>query len=131
MTSRPANAEIYLVGKGYHNNEEVTLKLEELLFNWNIQKMNDWIVPIPQDFYLEIVYGLYYLYQRQTYFVEKNLEFVKHEYSLSTRPPKITDIFARKGTSDKNYKEFSLRQKMVEEWKRKYPITPIREEDKL
>ena len=131
MTSRPANAEIYLVGKGYRNNEDVTAKLEELLFNWNIQKMNDWIVPIPQDFYLEIVYSLYYLYQRQSYFVEKNLEFVKHEYSFSTRPPRITDIFARKGTSDKNYKEFSLRQKMVEEWKRKYPITPIREEDKL
>jgi hypothetical protein len=131
MTSRPANAEIYLVGKGYHQDESVTSKLEELLFNWDIRKMNDWIVPIPRDFYLEIVYSLYYIYQRQTYFVDKNLEFVKHEYSLSTKPPKITDIFARKGTDDKNYKEFSLRQQMVEEWKRKYPITKIKEEDKL
>jgi hypothetical protein len=63
--------------------------------------------------------------------VDKNLEFVKHEYSLSTKLPKITDIFARKGTDDKNYKEFLLRQRMVEEWKRKYPIPIIREKDKL
>lgn len=131
MTSRPANAEIYLIGKGYRQDESVTAKLEELLFNWNIKKMTDWIVPIPRDFYLEIVYSLYYIYQRQTYFVDKNLEFVKHEYSLSTKLPKITDIFARKGTDDKNYKEFLLRQRMVEEWKRKYPIPIIREKDKL
>ena len=132
MTSRPANAEIYLIGKGYRKNEEVTRKLEELLFDWNIEKMMDWIVPIPQYFYLDLVYALYVLYQRQTIFVEKNLEFTKHEYALnSNHAPGIKDIFARKGTDDKNYTEFLMRQQMVNEWKRKYPILKIREEDKL
>ena len=131
MTSRPANAEIYLIGRGYRCDEKVTNKLEELLFDWNIEKMNEWIIPVTRYFYLQIVYSLYYLYQRQTYFVEKNLEFVKHEYDMSKTPPTIMQIFARKGTSDPNYKELLLRQKMVNIWKEKYPIKRISEHDKL
>lgn len=130
MTSRPANAEIYLIGKGYRSNEVVTNKLEELLFNWDITKMKYWIIPVPRSFYLQIVYSLYYLYQRQTYFVQKNLEFVENEYKLvGGKYPNIMQIFSRKGTE--NYKELSLRQQIVNVWKRQYPIIQIEESDKL
>jgi hypothetical protein len=130
MTSRPGNSEIYLVGKGYKENVKVTEKLEDLLFHWDIKRVNDWIVPIPKYFYLEIVYTLYYIFQRQIYFLQKNIEFVKHEYKLSTTPPLIMDIF-RRGRKDKNAQEINLRQQMVDVWKNKYPIGPIQQSDKL
>ena len=130
MTSRPANSEIYLIGKGYKEDIKVTEKLEELLFNWDIKRMNDWIVPLPKYFYLQLVYSLYYIYQRQIYFLNKNIEFVKHEYELSSKPPFIIDVFKR-GRRDKNVKEINLRQQMVDIWKKKYPIGPINPSDKL
>jgi len=130
MTSRPGNSEIYLVGKGYKEDVKVTEKLEDLLFHWDIERVNDWIVPIPKYFYLEIVYTLYYIFQRQIYFLQKNIEFVKHEYNLSTKPPLIMDIF-RRGRKDKNAQEINLRQQMVDVWKNKYQIGPIQQSDKL
>jgi hypothetical protein len=130
MTSRPANAEIYIIGKGYRENETITKMLETLLFTWNISKINKWIVPVPRSFYLQIIYSLYVIYDRQAYFVSKNVEFTKHEYDLKKTNPSIVDIF-RRDYKDKNRRELQLRQQMVTEWKKKYPIGPISQNDLL
>lgn len=130
MTSRPANSEIYLIGKGYKEDIKITEKIENLLFTWDAKKINDWIVPLPTYFYVQLVYALYYINQRQIYFLQKNVEFVKHEYSLSTKPPYIMDIFKR-GRKDKNVQEINVRKQMVDAWKQMYPISSMKFSDYL
>ena len=130
MTSRPGNSEIYLVGKFYKEDVNVTRILEKILYNWDQKYMDEWIVPVPKTFYLQLVYASYYIYDRQMYFINKNTELATYEYEKGVKLSPIFDIFKRP-KNDKTLKEITLRQEIVNEWKRKYQIGPIDKRDQL
>jgi len=130
MTSRPGNSEIYLIGKFYKEDVNVTKMLEKMLYNWDRRFMDDWIVPVPKTFYLHVVYASYYIYNRQMYFINKNTELAMYEYEKGKKLSSIIDIF-RRPKDDKTLIEITLRQKMVNEWKKQYQIGSIDYRDQL
>lgn len=121
MTSRPGNSEIYIVGKYYKKDENVISTLETLLYDWEKTKIDFPIEPIPKEFYLQLVYDLYYIYGRQKHFIDKNVYLVKREYEMSKKLPYFTDIMKRNYTDESRH-EIIIRQQIVEYWKKAYPI---------
>lgn len=127
MTSRPGNSEIYLIGKGYKRNDSVTKILEDILYSWDVKYMNEWIVPISKEFYLEIVLALYEIYNRQIYFVDKNVELVKNEYEKAKVVRDRDGKYIRLVPQEKHFlreskKEFDIRVDIVTEWLKNYDI---------
>jgi len=104
--------------------------LEKMLYNWDRRFMDDWIVPVPKTFYLHVVYASYYIYNRQMYFINKNTELAMYEYEKGKKLSSIIDIF-RRPKDDKTLIEITLRQKMVNEWKKQYQIGSIDYRDQL
>jgi 23S rRNA U2552 (ribose-2'-O)-methylase RlmE/FtsJ len=121
VTSRPGNSEIYIVGKYYKKDENVISTLETLLYDWDKTKIDFPIEPIPKEFYLQLVYDLYYIYGRQKQFIDKNVYLVKREYEISKQLPGFIDIMRRDHT-DESKKEIIIRQDIVNFWEKAYPI---------
>jgi hypothetical protein len=121
VTSRPGNSEIYIVGKYYKKDENVISTLETLLYDWDKTKIDFPIEPIPKEFYLQLVYDLYYIYGRQKQFIDKNVYLVKREYEMSKQLPGFIDIMRRDRT-DESKKEIIIRQDIVNFWENAYPI---------
>lgn len=130
MASRAGNSEIYIVGKGYKKDEDVIDLLMHTLVTWNEKSMQTYIEPITEDFYVKLVYALYYIYGRQLRFLKKNMDIVRvvSEMFKGKEPKHINSIDIER-TSEKD--EFILRKKMVEEWKMKFPIPPLQLKDDL
>ena len=93
LASRGGNSEIYIVGKGYKRNQSVIDQLMYQLVNWSKDTMNTFFEPITQDFYVRLVYMLYYIYGRQLHFLKKNMDCVKAMYVLNTQPRNINVSF--------------------------------------
>jgi hypothetical protein len=121
MTSRPGNAEIYIVGKGYKYNEDIIKRLEEVLYSWSEEKVEESLVPIPDNFYANIVFDLYYIYGRQIQFIKKTTDLITHEYKQSNRVAKIGDIFHRP-FHDPFKIELAFRTNIVKSWQKQYDI---------
>lgn len=130
MSSRPGNSEIYIVGKYYKENKAITKRLENILYNWKRELIDIAFEPISEEFYLQLVYNLYYIYGRQKYFLDKILKLVELEYKNSSNLPKIIDILKRPD-NDESKKENNFRSNIVRIWKKLYPIKPILDKDKL
>ena len=119
MSSRPANSEIYIIGKGYTKNQDVIDVLVEYLIHWKEDSIYEFIEPITEDFYLKMVYILYYVYERQIYFLKKNMCFVKALYDKKIN--KFFQIF-KNNLLKEQVSELDKRQEVVDEWKEKFPI---------
>jgi len=128
MASRPSSSEIYIIGKGYKRDDaSVALidRLIEILSNWNTDTINEYFEPVTEDFYLKLVYCSYYIYQRQLFYLEKNMDCVEELYQLSRNPKDISEKMIRQ-TIEKEH--FDFRQSVVDEWKTKFPISNLAKE---
>jgi len=125
LASRPANSEIYIVGKGYKKDQKVI----DLFMNaLKTKKWNETIVPLKEDFYFELVYALHCIYGRQIVFLKKNLDCVEELYAVKEEEHKKRRLDLRKffnkysdlekKTDTEYWKEFEMRENMVEYWKK-------------
>jgi len=128
MASRPANSEIYVIGKGYTKNQDIIDLLVQYLIDWKEETVYDFIEPISEDFYLKTVYMLYYIYERQIYFLKKNMCFVKALYEKKIN--KFFQIFKIQSLKDQ-VDDLSNRQGIVDEWKNIFPIPFLEKRDDL
>ena len=128
MASRPGNSEIYIVGKGYKKDEMVIKKLYESLINWDKDTIYKFIEPITGDFYVKILYILYYIYKRQLYFLKKNMKFVNDLYDITTDSKNINLYLIKQNGK---MKEIEERQKIVDKWKTTFKIPYLPKEDDL
>jgi hypothetical protein len=84
--------------------------------------------PITQDFYVKLVYILYFIYGRQLNFLKKNMDCVKAMYVID-RQPKNINIHLISRSTEKD--EFELRKKIVESWKNKFKVSYLPKQDDL
>ena len=114
VSSRPANSEIYIIGKGYKGyNKEAMTELLEALVMWKTKDMsNKQISEIKEEFYATLIYASYKIYQRQIYFIEKNVRLIKEYYNTH------------------NIDNFEDRERydMVTDWVKTYPLGNITKE---
>ena len=128
MASRPSSSEIYIIGKGYKRDDASDAlidRLIEILSNWNTDTINEYFEPVTEDFYLKLVYCSYYIYQRQLFYLEKNMDCVEELYQLSRNPKDISEKMIGQ-TIEKEH--FDFRQSVVDEWKTKFPISNLAKE---
>lgn len=130
MASRGGNSEIYIIGKGYKKDQSVIDILMSALQNWNEESIKTYITPITEDFYVKLVYALYYIYGRQLHFLKKNMDIVKalYGYYKGKEPSKIDDVDIKKAGEST---EFSFRQELVNIWKINYPVPNLLKADDL
>ena len=130
IASRGGNSEIYIIGKGYKKDQAVIDILMNALITWNKKTIDGYITPITEDFYVKLVYALYYIYGRQLRFLKKNMDVVKATYDMfkgkDTKYISPTDI---EKTSEQL--EFSFRKQLVDTWKVKFPVPPLSKMDDL
>ena len=121
MASRGGNSEIYIIGKGYKKDQGVIDTLMDALVHWNKASVNTYITPITEDFYVKLVYALYYIYGRQLHFLKKNMDIVKalYGYFKGRETSKINDVDIKNAGESE---EFNFRQHLVNTWKIKYPV---------
>ena len=114
ITSRPANSEIYIIGLGYKGyNTSAMNELFSALERWNQSPIpNEQISEIREEFYASLVYASYKIYERQIYFIKKNVKLIKDYYETSYKP----------GFVDEE------RRDMVKLWISKYPLGNITKE---
>jgi len=135
MASRGGNSEIYIVGKGYKKDQTIIDTLSNIALHWSKSTLNSYIEPVTEDFYVQLVYALYYIYERQISFLRKNMDCVEALYS---KAPDVRQIFNKdkrqirftlSDTSEKD--EFEFRKKIVDDWKFKFPVKYLTKEDDL
>jgi len=120
MASRPANSEIYVVGKGYTNNPELVDLLMEKLEQWT-PDMHIQIEPIKEDFYLQAVYALHYVYERQISFLQKNMNCVQTMYDkIKGKDLKQVNVYTIGKTCSNE--DFEYRKLLVEYWKDQFKV---------
>ena len=130
MASRGGNSEIYIIGKGYKKDQGVIDTLMDAIVHWNKKSVNTFITPITEDFYVKLVYALYYIYGRQLVFLKKNMDIVKATYNyFNGREPKYINASDIEKTTEGE--DFKFRKQLVEIWKNKYPILPLTKADDL
>ena len=90
-TSRPANSEIYIIGKQYKRTEfESNLSiLKTYLSTWNEDYNRKCITPITEQFYCEIVKYSYLVYDRQINMLNENINcaYEYYNYLLKNKIP--------------------------------------------
>jgi len=128
MISRPASSEIYIVCKGYKIDENIISNLEQVLVVWSENTINTYLVPIAEDFYLKMVYALYYVYDRQLHFLKKNMEITKKLYEIN-KEPKSVSLHLMNQTGQ--IKEYEFRKSIIDHWKVMFPVPYLPKEDDL
>jgi len=118
QTSRPANSEMYIIGKGfkgYHEIESIYTQLMQLLVTWNDMKeeerMSNYIVPIPEHVYLTMYLALHRIYKRQIQYIKNNITTVSELYPS---PATIQTV--------KNHYFFKQEQHRLREWVKRFDI---------
>lgn len=130
LASRGGNSEIYIIGKGYKKDQDVIDTLMHSLKTWDKKSVNTYITPITEDFYVKLVYALYYIYGRQLVFLKKNMDIVKATYEyFNGREPKYINAPDIEKTSEGE--EFKFRKQLVDIWKNKFPVPPLLKADDL
>lgn len=128
MISRPASSEIYIVCKGYKIDENIINNLEQVLSHWSENTIDTYLVPIAEDFYLKMVYALYYVYDRQLHFLKKNMEITKKLYEIN-KEPKSVSLHLMNQTGQ--IKEYEFRKSIIDHWKVMFPVPYLPKEDDL
>jgi hypothetical protein len=118
QTSRPANSELYIVGKGFKGFEESRSIIEQLthiLTTWTEipenERMKEYIVPIPEDAYLKMYHALYRIYKRQIRYIQQNIKAVNELYPA---PAVFTNV--------RTLSFFKSEQIRLQEWKKRFMI---------
>jgi hypothetical protein len=120
QTSRPANSELYVIGKGFKGYQDeqtklITDQLFELLATWKEKsdgdRMKEYIVPIPDDVYLTMFHTLHRIYKRQMYYINQNIKAVSELYPLPA-------IFHHV----RNHPFYKSEQERLQQWKHKFTI---------
>lgn len=125
LSSRPSSSEIYIIGKGYNSNPLITEKLYDCLLNWDKDIINKFIEPINIDFYMKLIYILYYIYKRQLLYLKKNMDFVNSMYKISTD---LKDVNLSTVKKAGKIKEIEDRQIMVNNWKKMFIVPKLPKE---
>lgn len=110
-TSRAANSEVYLVGKGFKKNKEIISTLLDTLSSWNPEKMNSYLVPVPEDFYLTIFLALHRIYNRQMHYIQQNINTARDMFPT---PAQFHHV--------KHHPFFKSEQQRLFQWKNKFDI---------
>ena len=130
IASRGGNSEIYIIGKGYKKNQDIIDTLMHSLKTWDKKSVDTYITPITEDFYVKLVYALYYIYKRQLLFLKKNMDIVKAVYDyFKGREPKYINASDIEKTSESG--EFNFRKTLMDIWKNKFPVSPLLKADDL
>lgn len=116
-TSRAANSEVYIIGKGFKINEDIITTLTKRLQTWysdsTNNNMNTYIVPVPEDFYLTIFWSLHRIYQRQIYYIQQNINVVKMLYEKG---------YTAEFYNVRRLHFFKKEQERLTNWKRNFSI---------
>ena len=120
MSSRPANSEVYIIGKYYEKNQDVIDRLEHILSNWNESYLSTFFVPVSTDHYLRTCYSLYYIFQRQIDTINKDIELFHKNKGFNS----FEDILMREDT-DETKQELEDRINVVDMWLKAFPIDKI------
>jgi hypothetical protein len=115
---------VYVIGKVFRLNkktEEITALLMEHLTTWNSYKMDTYMVPVPESFYLTVYTALYHIYQRQINYIRQNINAVSELYT--TGPAQFYHV--------RTHPFYQSEQQRLQEWKKKFNIPIIRECDSL
>lgn len=112
-TSRAANSEVYLVGKGFKLKQDVIDILMNTLTTWSSDKMNEYIVPLPEDVYLTIFLALHRIYKRQIEYIHKNINTVSQLYKHNVQPD-FRNV--------RNTNMWKNEQKRLVQWRNNYDI---------
>ena len=120
MSSRPANSEVYIIGKYYEKNQDVIDRLEHILSNWNESYLSTFFVPVSTDHYLRTCYSLYYIFQRQIDTINKDIELFHKNKGFNS----FEDILMREDT-DETKQELEDRINVVDKWLKAFPIDKI------
>ena len=131
-TSRPANSEIYVVGKGFLGYERNATTIHALandyLFQWRPEMnqspiaLEGKVVEMTRDFYLRIVFASYEIYYRQIRFIREN---VKLAQQMSHHYPELGDITVENAKKlPEVWREFQYRESIVQDWIKAYGPIP-------
>jgi len=132
-TSRPANSEIYVVGKGFLGYEKNAATIHALandyLFQWRPEMNHSAIVlegrevEMTRDFYLRIVYASYEIYYRQIRFIRENVKLARQ---MSQQYPELGDITVENVKKvPEVWREFQYREAIVQDWIKAYGPIPF------
>jgi hypothetical protein len=121
-TSRPLNSEVYVVGKRFRIREDIVTQLEEILFSWKEEYMDNYIVPVPEDFYLSVWMASHRIFGRQIEYITSMIDTVGHHFSQGLKP----DFF-----SVQHYPLCKKEQERLRTWVQRYPIPPLGKEYSL
>jgi len=127
MASRVTCSECYIIGKMYQSNPFIIDKLESLLLNWTDDSINIYFEPITEDFYVKLVYVLYYIYDRQIHFLKKNMNITELLYSKN-KDIKSINI---NSVIQIDQKEFDFRKGIIEHWKVMFKVPYLPKENDL
>ena len=116
MSSRPGNSEVYLIGKGYKSQPEITSQLLEVLVNWNEASIENGDVIESFDAFLDEL--SFTIYERQIQTIQQNLIDV---HLLYTEQIPALAVPVRKRIPRIVHSERNI----LTEWKKRYSIPPV------
>jgi 23S rRNA U2552 (ribose-2'-O)-methylase RlmE/FtsJ len=131
-TSRPHNSEVYVIGKGFKINEDVIRQLMHLLANWKPELINEYIVAVPEDFYLNIIRASYYIYERQMQFITRQIKKINYLYESNPNDPTTLikeDVAKYMAKTRRGIMLYELERK--DEWVQLFDIPPLKEKDSI
>lgn len=116
QTSRAANSEVYLVGKGFRIRPDIISILMHTLTTWTNASIDAYMVPVPEDAYLTIFLALHRIYQRQIAYINTNIRTVSSLYESGV-PADFNHV--------RNTQVWQSEQERLHQWKRHFPIPSL------
>ena len=111
-----------MVGKGFRMNQDILAKLMHTLTTWTSDYMKEYMVPVPEDFYLTMVLALNRIYNRQIRYIRQNIDTVQKSYELNT-PADFKNISATPFWKNE--------QVRLTQWKKRFHIPFLHERESL
>jgi hypothetical protein len=121
-TSRSANSEVYIIGKGFIIRNEIIAQLMQVLTSWTGDYMKVYMTPVPEDFYLTIFLALHRIYQRQIKYITHNIQTTKTLYE-SGAPADFQHV--------RTTYFWKTEQQRLVEWKKRLAIPYLNEKNAL
>ncbi len=121
-TSRAANSEVYIIGKGFRIRNDIIDQLKQVLMSWTNECMTSYMLPVPEDFYLTIFIALHRIYQRQIHYITQNIQTAKTLYE-SGAPADFQHV--------RTTYFWKTEQQRLTEWKKRLAIPYLNYKDAL
>ena len=121
-TSRTLNSEVYFVGISFRLREDIIAQLETVLYDWSEARMEEYLTPIPESFYLDVLYASHSIYERQLHTI---VEMVRT----------VTDLHASGVPADHTHVKhtalYKKEQAVLRQWRHEYYIPYLGKEHSL